>query len=85
MDKKTPVVFTSPLFEPISEIEMSISQTIFNLRYIYHAMLMLRAFLFQKGISCYSGVMVAHSSGKQEISSCGSLGFWWGFWWGTLS
>ena len=31
---------------------------------IYHAMLKLRAFLLLKGISCYSGVMVAHSSRK---------------------
>ena len=56
MSKKTPVVFTSPLFEPISEITMSISQTIFNLRYIYPTMLTLRAFLLRKGISCYTSV-----------------------------
>ena len=54
------------LSESISEIIMSISQTIFNLRYIYHAMLKLRAFLLQKGFSCYSGVMVAHSSGSER-------------------
>jgi len=42
---------------------MSISRTIFNLWRVYHAMLELRGFLFQKGISCYSGLMVVHSSG----------------------
>ena len=48
---------------------------------IYHAMLKLRAFLLQKGISCYSGVMVAHSSGKWEVCgsspSCSSLVLFW--------
>ena len=55
------LVFDPPLSEPICEIIMSISQTIFNLQYIYHAMLTLRAFLVPKGISCCSGVKVAHT------------------------
>ena len=48
---------------------------------IHHAMLKLRAFLLLKGISCYSGVMVAHSSRKWEVCgsspSCGNLVLFW--------
>ena len=59
------MVFDPPLSEPISETIISLPSL--NLWHVYHAMLELRAFLFQKEISCYSGVTVAHLSGKQAV------------------
>lgn len=57
-----------PLSEPISETIISLPSL--NLWHVYHAMLELRAFLFQKEISCYSGVTVAHLSRKQAVFCC---------------
>ena len=52
-------------------------QTILNLWYVYHSMLELRAFLLQKGISCYSDVKVGnvHLSDNFQFAADKDLSF----------